>query len=230
MEEVKKVCETYHEAPKEAANHRRTISIDENTGIQALERKSPTKTMEPGKPVRIEFEYLRHGTLSLIANFDVVSGQVVCPSIGETRNEQDFCEHIRQLILSDPAAEEWVFVADQLNTHKSESLVRLVSELCGLHHDLGVKEKTGVLKSMESRTEFLKDSSHAIRFVYTPKHCSWLNQIEIWFGILTKKLLKRGNFSSKDILKNKLIDFIDYFNKTMAKPFKWTFNGLPLKA
>lgn len=222
---MKKVCQTYHEAPKEAANHRRTISIDENTGIQALERKSPTKAMEPGKPERIEFEYIRHGTLSLIANFDVVSGQVVCPSIGETRNEQDFCEHIRELILSDPQTKEWVFVADQLNTHKSESLVRFVSELCGLKDDLGIKGKKGILKSMESRTE-----THAIRFVYTPKHCSWLNQIEIWFGILTKKLLKRGNFSSKENLKNKLIDFIDYFNNTMAKPFKWTFNGLPLKA
>jgi len=227
---VKKVCQTYHEAPKEAANHRRTISIDENTGIQALERKSPTKAMEPGRPERIEFEYIRHGTLSLIANFDVVSGQVVCPSIGETRNEQDFCEHIRELILSDPQTKEWVFVADQLNTHKSESLVRFVSELCGLKDDLGIKGKKGILKSMESRTEFLKDQTHAIRFVYTPKHCSWLNQIEIWFGILTKKLLKRGNFSSKENLKNKLIDFIDYFNNTMAKPFKWTFNGLPLKA
>ena len=186
--------------------------------------------MEVGKPERVEFEYIRHGTLSLIANFDVVTGQVVSPSIGETRNEQDFCENIRQLILSDPHTKEWVFVADQLNTHKSESLVKLVSEFCDIQEDLGIKEKKGILKSMESRAEFLKDENHAIRFVYTPKHCSWLNQVEIWFGILTKKLLKRGNFSSKGNLKNKLFDFIDYFNKTMAKPFKWTFNGLPLKA
>lgn len=186
--------------------------------------------MEPGKPERIEFEYVRHGTLSLIANFDVVSGQVVSPSIGETRNEYDFCEHIRKLILSDQQAQEWVFVADQLNTHQSESLVRLVSELCGLKDDLGIKGKEGILKSMKTRTEFLKDKTHAIRFVYTPKHCSWLNQVEIWFGILTKKLLKRGNFTSKEHLKNKLLAFIDFFNTTMAKPYKWTFNGLPLKA
>jgi transposase len=186
--------------------------------------------MEKGKPERVEFEYIRHGTLSLIASFDVVTGQVVCPSIGETRNEEDFCNHIHKLILSDPLAEEWVFVSDQLNTHKSESLVKLVAKLCDIQENMGIKGKKGILKSMKSRTEFLKDKSHKIRFVYTPKHCSWLNQIEVWFGILTKKLLKRGNFKSKEDLRTKLLHFIDYFNANMAKPFKWTFNGLPLKA
>lgn len=231
VSEVKDVCDTYHEAPRKAVtNSRRTISIDENTGIQALERKNPAKKIEPGKPVRIEFEYIRHGTLSLIANFDVVTGEVVSPSIGDTRNEHDFCEHIRRLILSDPETQEWVFVADQLNTHQSESLVGLVSELCKIKDDLGIKGKQGILKSMKSRAEFLRKKNHAIRFVYTPKHCSWLNQVEIWFGILTKKIIKRGNFTSKNDLKSKLLDFIDYFNATMAKPYKWTFNGLPLKA
>lgn len=186
--------------------------------------------MKPGKPERIEFEYIRHGTLSLIANFDIVTGQIVAPTIGETRNEHDFCEHIRKLISTDPQAREWIFVTDQLNTHQSESLVRLVSELCELKDELGTKGKEGILKSIKSRTEFLKNKTHSIRFVYTPKHCSWLNQVEIWFGILTKKLLKRGNFSSKESLKNKLLSFIEYFNATMAKPYKWTFNGLPLKA
>jgi putative transposase len=160
---VKDVCETYLEAPEKAAtNNRRTISIDENTGIQALERKNPTKKIEPGKPERIEFEYIRHGTLSLIANFDVVTGEVVSPSIGETRNEHDFCDHIRSLILSDPTTQEWVFVADQLNTHQSESLVKLVSEMCEIKDDLGVKGKRGVLKSMKSRAEFLRNKDHAI--------------------------------------------------------------------
>lgn len=229
--EVKNVCETYHEAPEKAVtNNRRTISIDENTGIQALERKNPAEMIEPGKPERVEFEYIRHGTLSLVANFDVATGEVVSPGIGDTRNENDFREHIRRVISSDPKAREWVFVADQLNTHQSESLVGLVSELCGIKDDLGVKGKRGILKSMKSRAEFLRNKDHAIRFVYTPKHCSWLNQVEIWFGILTKKMIKRGNFTSKKDLKNKLLDFIDYFNATMAKPYKWTFNGLPLKA
>jgi transposase len=132
--------------------------------------------------------------------------------------------------MSDPEAQEWVFVTDQLNTHQSESLVKLVSELCGIKDDLGVKGKKGILKSKESRAEFLRMKEHPIRFVYTPKHCSRLNQVEIWFGILTKKIIKRGNFASKEDLKTKLLNFIDYFNATMAKPYKWTFNGLPLKA
>lgn len=227
---TKDVGEIYLEAPKAALNGRRTVSTDEKTGIQALERKYPTKSMEAGKPERIEFEYIRHGTLSLIASFDVVTGRILSPSIGETRSEQDFCQHIRQVISSDPQAKEWVFVADQLNIHKSESLVRLIGELCGLEEELGVKGKSGILKSMESRADFLKDKTHSIRFLYTPKHCSWLNQVEIWFGILTKKLLKRGNFDSKETLRDKLINFIEYFNKNMARPYRWTFNGLPLKA
>lgn len=186
--------------------------------------------MKPGKPERIEFEYIRHGTLSLIASFDVVAGRILSPCIRETRSEQDFCEHIRQVISGDPQAEEWIFVADQLSIHKSESLVRLVDELCGLEKDPGVKGKSGILKSMESGADFLKDRTHSIRFLYTPGHCSWLNQIEIWFGILTKKLLKRGNFNSKETLKGKLTDFINFFNENTAKPYRWTFNGLPLKA
>lgn len=230
VENTKDVGEIYLEAPKAALNGRRTVSTDEKTGIQALERKYPTKSMEAGKPERIEFEYIRHGTLSLIASFDVVTGRILSPGIGETRSEQDFCRHIRQVISSDPQAKEWVFVADQLNIHKSESLVRLIDELCGLEEELGVKGKSGILKSMESRADFLKDKTHSIRFLYTPKHCSWLNQVEIWFGILTKKLLKRGNFDSKETLRDKLINFIEYFNKNMARPYRWTFNGLPLKA
>ena len=230
VENTKEVGEIYLEAPEAALNGRRTVSTDEKTGIQALERKYPTKSMKPGKPERIEFEYIRHGTLSLIASFDVVTGRILSPCIGETRSEQDFCEHIRKVISSDPQAKEWVFVADQLNIHKSESLVRLVDELCGLEKELGVKGKSGILKSMESRADFLKDKAHSIRFLYTPKHCSWLNQIEIWFGILTKKLLKRGNFDSKETLRDKLINFIEYFNKNMARPYRWTFDGLPLKA
>ncbi len=195
-----------------------------------MERKEPSHPLRPGKPERIEFEYIRHGTLSLIANFDVVSGKIVSPSIGETRNEQDFGEHIKKLIDSDHDAQSWILIADQLNTHKSETLVRLIAETCDIKDDLGVKGKTGILRSMETRAAFLSDPSRKIRFVYTPKHCSWLNQIEIWFGVLYKKVLKRGSFLSKKDLEEKILSFIDYFNKTMAKPFKWTFKGFPLKA
>ncbi len=197
------------------------------TGIQALERAHATHRMEPGKPERPEFEYERHGTQTLIANFEVATGMVINPTIGQTRTEQDFADHIRQTIATDPQA-QWIFVMDQLNTHKSEALVRLVAEECQLTDDLGEKGKSGILKSLPTREAFLTCASHRIRFVYTPKHASWLNQVEIWFSILVRKLLRRGNFTSKEDLRQRILAFIDYFNSTMAKPFKWTYKGRPL--
>jgi putative transposase len=182
--------------------------------------------MRPGQIERREFEYARHGRLSLIANFDVVTGQVVTPSLGPTRTEADFAAHIAQTIDTDPQA-VWVFITDQLNTHQSESLVRLLAERCGLDADLGVKGMSGVLQSMTSRAAFLSDPTHRLQFVYVPKHTSWLNQIEIWFSILVRRVIKRGNFPSVDALRERILAFVDYFNQT-AKPFRWTYTGRPL--
>ncbi|MGB1288661.1 MAG: transposase, partial [Aggregatilineales bacterium] len=172
---------------------------------------------------------IRHGTQSLIANFDVATGQVPVPSIGATRTEADFVAHIAQTIATDPDA-RWTFVLDQLNTHRSESLVKLVAEQCGIREASGEKGKSGILKSMATRSAFLSDPGHRIRFVYTPKHSSWLNQIEIWFSILMRRLLKRASFTSLDDLRQRILDFIDYFNRVLAKPFKWTYTGRPLNA
>lgn len=205
------------------------MSTDEKTGIQALERTYPTLPMQPGRVERREFEYIRHGTQTLIANFEVASGAIVSPTVGPTRTEVDFRDHIAQTVATDPTG-EWVFITDQLNTHRSEALVRFVAEACEIPDDLGVKEERGILQSMQTRAAFLSDPSHRIRFVYTPKHSSWLNQVEIWFGILVRRLLRRGSFRSVEELRERLQAFIAYFNRTMAKPFKWTYTGRPLVA
>lgn len=203
----------------------RTVCVDEMTGIQAIERKEKDLPLRPGKVQRQEFEYIRHGTQALIANFNVVTGQIIHPTCSDTRTEQDFAQNICKMIESDSDAKKWNLIMDCLNTHQSESLVRLVAEKEGLNIDLGIKGESGILKSMQTRAAFLSDTTHKIVFHYTPKHSSWLNQIEIWFSILMRKLLKRASFYSKDDLKTRILNFIDYFNRTMAKPFKWTYKG-----
>jgi transposase len=226
---VRDICNVYKDAKALAADGVHVISCDEKTSIQALERDAPTKPMKPGLIERQEFEYVRHGTTCLIANFDVVTGEIIAPTLSPTRGEDDFALHIRRTIAHDEHG-RWIFILDNLTTHLSESLVRLVVEKERLDIDIGVKGKCGILKNVDSRRAFLTDPARRLRFVYTPKHCSWLNQVEIWFSVLARRVLKRGSFSSTEALCEAILDFIAYFNRLLAKPYRWTYTGRALAA
>jgi hypothetical protein len=223
-EYVKKVCEVYFEAGNNESNGIHTVSVDEKTGIQALEREAETLPMQPGRVERREYNYERHGTTCLFGNLNVGTGIMIAPMLSATRTEVDFAQNIENVIATDPNA-GWIFVCDNLNTHQSETLVLTVAAFCDIDQDtLGEKGKHGVLKSMPSRKAFLEDASHRIRFVYTPKHCSWLNQIEIWFSGLSRRVLNRGNFRSVGELNAKILEYIAFYNQT-AKSMKWKYDG-----
>ena len=225
-QQVAAVCDLDAQAGRLAERGIHLVSTDEKTGIQALERRYPDIPPGPGRVQLRESEYTRHGTTCLIANLEIWCGWIIAPTLGPTRTEADFVAHIEQTVATDPDA-GWVFIVDNLNTHQSERLVLWVAQICGLEEDLGEKGKCGVLKSQKSRAAFLSDQGHRIRFVYTPKHTSWLNQIEIWFGILVRKLLRRSSFRSVEDLKARILAFIAYFNRTMAEPIRWLYSVEP---
>jgi len=165
---------------KECANTH-VISIDEKTGIQAISRQTGKAPISKGGHTRKEYEYIRHGTTTLMAAVNVENGKAFSTHLGPTRTEDDYLEFTQQTVYQLPELDKIVILSDQLNTHMSESLVLWIAEEEGYDEDLGVKGKSGILQSMETRKIFLENPDHRIQFLFTPKHCSWLNPIENWF-------------------------------------------------
>jgi transposase len=227
--QVQEVCDTYLRAETAYRQaHTHTVCTDEMTSLQANEQRADEKLPRPGQSGKRECQYTRHGTLSLTGSWHVVRGQMLHTTIAVTRNGQDFADHIEHTIQTDPNA-NWIFVMDNLNTHSGQEVVRRIAQLHGIPADtLGDKKKRrGTLGSTTSRRAFLCDPSHRIRFVFLPKHSSWLNQIEVVFGVISKRVMRHGSFTSLNDLKSKLLAFIQYFNQTFAKPFNWTYTGRP---
>ena len=224
--QVQQVCEAYLHAAERQPEGTHTVCVDEMTSLQANQRRAETKLPGPDQIGKVECQYTRHGTLSLTGSWDVVAGQMIETTVDESRNAEDFALHIRKTVAT-AVDDEWVFVMDNLNTHYGEPTVRAVADLIGIDQsELGDKKKRqGILGSTATRREFLTDARHRIRFVFLPKHSSWLNQIEIIFGVIAKRVMRHGNFTSKTDLRDKLFSFIDYFNRTYAKPVDWTYDG-----
>lgn len=219
------ICQLIVEAIKGVKPKRHLVSIDEKTGIQALSRKEGSAPLSKGGHKRREFEYKRNGTTCLIAAFDIGTSKISHALLTPTRKEDDFERFVNDTIEKYPIGDEIILMTDQLNTHMSESLVRLIAHKIGFKGELGIKEKEGILKSMETRRVFLEDEKHLIRFLYTPKHCSWLNPIENWFAKLQRQVLTHGNFKSVDLLNKTISDYIEYYNRCLVKPLKWKFKG-----
>lgn len=199
--------------------------MDEKTSIQALQRIEALAPKSKGSHRRREFEYLRHGTSSLMAAIDVAKGEVISHRLHGSRTEGDFVAFIKATLSKFSKEDEVVILADQLNIHLSASLVALIARQIGFEGDLGTKAYKGILKNQQSRKAFLEDESHRIRFVYTPKHCSWLNPIENWFAKLQRHVITNGNFTSITELETKIESYISFYNQCLLKPLKWKFKG-----
>jgi hypothetical protein len=215
------ICALYVNALRFFQQGRLVICVDEKTGMQILQRKHPTQPAQPGKPAKREQEYIRHGVRVLIASFVVPTGQVLW-QLGPTRTSEDFAAHLADVHRQLPAMARYDWVVDNLNTHWSLDVCRLVAAWC----DLPCVPKA--LHRGVQRRAFLSDPTHTHVFHFTPKHGSWLNQVELWFSVLARRFLKRGDFCSPEDFASRLLDYLDVYNTHHAHPYRWTYTGQPL--
>ena len=217
------IARLYLDAPRLYQQGELVLCTDEKTSIQALERRYPGRPMEPGRPERREFEYRRHGTRCLIASLLVPTGRIL-GDVSARRSSLDFCRHLRHTAQQFPEARRFHWVMDNLNTHWNLSMCRCLARLSGVPFE-PKKLKTGA-----QRRAFVTDPDPKHGIHYTPKPGRWLNQIEIWFGVLQKRVIRRGNFRSKADLTRRILDYITYYDDNLAHPYRWTYTGQPLAA
>mgnify|MGYP000122273667 CR=1 FL=1 len=215
------ICKLYVQAPFLYQQGELVICGDEKTGMQILQRKHPTILVQPGKPEKREHEYIRHGCRALIASFIVPTGEVVW-DLGITRTSVDFAAHLAHVADQFADQKKFHWVLDNLNTHWSLDVCKLMAELSGLpFHKKDLRTGT-------QRRAFLTNPEHKHVFHFTPKHGSWLNQVELWFSTLERRFLKRGDFTSAAEFTERLTAYLNDYNEHRAHPYRWTYTGEPL--
>ena len=214
------ICQLYAKALDYSSQGRLVICCDEKTGMQVLERKAPTKPAQPGRRERREHEDIRHGTRVLINSLAVATGQIAW-TIGRTRMATDFVAHLQQAYQRLPRMRRYDWVLDNFNTHWSLDVCCLVARWC---QGPFAPHK---LKKGPQRRAFLSDPSHRHVLHFTPKHGSWLNQAELFFGVLHRRFLARGSFPSAKDFARRLERFLQEYNARHAHPYRWTYTGEP---
>ena len=218
---AQEICKLYIKAPMMYQKGRLVICCDEKTGMQALGRPHPTQPAVPGKPERREQDYIRYGTRALIASFIVPTGELI-GDLGPTRTSVDFATHLDHVAGQFPQIQGFDWVLDNLNTHWSLEVCRVIAQLCD------VPFEAAVLQTGKQRRAFLTDPTHKHVFHFTPIHGSWLNQVELWFSVFGRRFLKRGDFASMADFEARLLRYVEDYNRCHAYPYRWTYTGTPL--
>ena len=219
---AKEVCGLYIQSPTFYQQGRLLLCCDEKTGMQVLGRPFPTQPAQPGKPEKREFEYIRLGTRTMITTFVVATGEVVW-DLGQTRTNLDFRAHVLRVAAHFPGMNRFDWIVDNLNTHMSLELCEAVAYLCGLPW------QPKQWQTMEQRRAWLSNPEHKHVFHYLPVHGSWLSQVEMWFSVLARQFLRRGDFSSIKEFEDRLFQYMEEYNQEKAHPYRWTYTGEPLQ-
>lgn len=188
------VCETYARVTEGAT----VLSMDEKTGIQALSRRYETRGCQPGRPIRQEYEYKRHGTTTLMACMNVATG-AIHHQLGPTRTADDTVAFMETIAAAYPTGLVYV-VWDNLNTHRDGPGKRLI--------------------------EFNARHGGRFHFIVTPIHASWMNQVECWFSVLERRILRGASWDSIDNVNASIERFILRWNIKEKHPFRWSFRGV----